>query len=153
MTKGTRKTNRRLKKTVRKTLGTLFLISAIVVAAIPTEGLRAADDTATQAAEHTHANLAHAGVGGAAKYKVSIPKDSNEKITNLPSTSTVTPMDKLIPVVDSDATIYTTDTNADGTSYQFAYVYYNGSYCAVLLGYNKDTTLTNNELTDRKSVV
>ncbi len=147
MTKGTRKTNRRLKKTVRKTLGTLFLISAIVVAAIPTEGLRAADDTATQAAEHTHANLAHAGVGGAAKYKVSIPKDSNEKNTNLPSTSTVTPMDKLIPVVDSDATIYTTDTNADGTSYQFAYVYYNGSYCAVLLGYNKDTTLTNNELT------
>ena len=41
MTKGTKKTNRRLKKTVRKTLGTLFLISAIVVAAIPTEGLRA----------------------------------------------------------------------------------------------------------------
>ena len=36
MTKGTKKTNRRLKKTVRKTLGTLFLISAIVVAAIPT---------------------------------------------------------------------------------------------------------------------
>ena len=45
MTKGTKKTNRRLKKTVRKTLGTLFLISAIVVAAIPTEGLRAADGT------------------------------------------------------------------------------------------------------------
>ena len=45
MTKGKKKTNRRLKKTVRKTLGTLFLISAIVVAAIPTEGLRAADGT------------------------------------------------------------------------------------------------------------
>ena len=44
MTKGTKKTNRRLKKTVRKTLGTLFLISAIVVAAIPTEGLRAEED-------------------------------------------------------------------------------------------------------------
>ena len=43
MTKGKKKTNRRLKKTVRKTLGTLFLISAIIVAAIPTEGLRAAD--------------------------------------------------------------------------------------------------------------
>ena len=38
MTKGKKKTNRRLKKTVRKTLGTLFLISAIIVAAIPTEG-------------------------------------------------------------------------------------------------------------------
>jgi len=34
MTKGKKKTNRRLKKTVRKTLGTLFLISAIIVAAI-----------------------------------------------------------------------------------------------------------------------
>ena len=45
MTKGKKKTNRRLKKTVRKTLGTLFLISAIIVAAIPTEGLRAADGT------------------------------------------------------------------------------------------------------------
>ena len=50
MTKGTRKTNRRLKKTVRKTLGTLFLISAIVVAAIPTEGLQAEEDAVAQAA-------------------------------------------------------------------------------------------------------
>ena len=54
MTKGTRKTNRRLKKTVRKTLGTLFLISAIVVAAIPTEGLHAEEDVVAQAASHTH---------------------------------------------------------------------------------------------------
>ena len=53
MTKGTKKTNRRLKKTVRKTLGTLFLISAIVVAAIPTEGLRAEEDAVAQAAGHT----------------------------------------------------------------------------------------------------
>ena len=71
MTKGKKKTNRRLKKTVRKTLGTLFLISAIVVAAIPTEGLRAADDTATQAAEHTH-QTTHSS----SKYKVTIPKDA-----------------------------------------------------------------------------
>ena len=53
MTKGKKKTNRRLKKTVRKTLGTLFLISAIVVAAIPTEGLRAEEDAVAQAA-HSH---------------------------------------------------------------------------------------------------
>ena len=48
MTKGKKKTNRRLKRTVRKTLGTLFLVSAIVVAAIPTEGLRAEEEIATQ---------------------------------------------------------------------------------------------------------
>ena len=64
MTKGTKKTNRRLKKTVRKTLGTLFLISAIVVAAIPTEGLRAEEDAVAQAA-HSHVDT-HTG----AEYKV-----------------------------------------------------------------------------------
>lgn len=68
MTKGKKKTNRRLKRTVRKTLGTLFLISAIVVAAIPTEGLRAEEDAVAQAAGHTHA-ATH--TSGSAKYKVS----------------------------------------------------------------------------------
>lgn len=43
MAEAIKKKNRRLKKTVRKTLGTLFLISAIVVAAIPVENLQAAD--------------------------------------------------------------------------------------------------------------
>ena len=80
MTKGTRKTNRRLKKTVRKTLGTLFLISAIVVAAIPTEGLRAEEDAVAQAAGHTHA-ATH--TSGSAKYKVSIRKDASEKAADL----------------------------------------------------------------------
>ena len=42
MAKAIKKKNRRLKKTVRKTLGTLFLISAIIVAAIPVENLQAA---------------------------------------------------------------------------------------------------------------
>ena len=40
----TRKKTRRLKRTVRKTLGALFLVSALVVAAIPT------DNFSTQAA-------------------------------------------------------------------------------------------------------
>ena len=117
MTKGTRKTNRRLKKTVRKTLGTLFLISAIVVAAIPTEGLQAEEDAVAQAAGHTH-QATHSS----SKYKVTIPKDASEKASLLPGSSTIPTMDTLIPVVDSNATIYTTETNTDGTSYQFAYV-------------------------------
>ncbi|MDE6167113.1 MAG: hypothetical protein K2G28_01475 [Acetatifactor sp.] len=41
MTKGVKKKSRRLKTSIRKTLGTLFLISALIVAAIPTENLRA----------------------------------------------------------------------------------------------------------------
>ena len=142
MTKGTKKTNRRLKKTVRKTLGTLFLISAIVVAAIPTEGLRAETDAlATQAAGHTHAET-HTSK----PYKVTIAKDADEKAQNLPSTSNAPTMDTLIPEIPENATIYTTETNSDGTTYQFSYGYYLGSWCAVILGYNKNTTLTNNVL-------
>lgn len=41
MTKAVKKRNRRLKRTMRKTLGALFMASAIVVAAIPVENLRA----------------------------------------------------------------------------------------------------------------
>ena len=91
MTKSTKKTNRRLKKTVRKTLGTLFLISAIVVAAIPTEGLRAEEDAVAQAAEHTHAT-AHTPNSGSYTYKVSLAKDSTEKGKNVSPTSNVPTM-------------------------------------------------------------
>ena len=144
MTKGKKKTNRRLKRTVRKTLGTLFLISAIVVAAIPTEGLRAEEDAVAQAAGHTHA-ATH--TSGSAKYKVSIRKDASEKAADLKAGSNVPTMDSLIPVVPSGTTIYTTSTNADGSNYQFAYMAVNGVWSAILLGYNKDNTLPNNTLT------
>ena len=144
MTKGKKKTNRRLKKTVRKTLGTLFLISAIVVAAIPTEGLRAEEDAVAQAAGHTHA-ATH--TSGSAKYKVSIRKDAPEKAADLKAGSNVPTMDSLIPVVPSGTTIYTTSTNDDGSNYQFAYMSVNGVWSAILLGYNKDNTLPDNTLT------
>lgn len=42
------KKSRRLKKRVRKTLGTLFLVSAIAVAAIPVDGLQASTGTSGQ---------------------------------------------------------------------------------------------------------
>lgn len=43
MSKAVKKKARRLKKTVRKTLGTLFLVSALVIAAIPVDGLQASN--------------------------------------------------------------------------------------------------------------
>ncbi len=43
MTNTAKKNKRRLKKTVRKTMGALFLVSALVVAAIPVDNLRAND--------------------------------------------------------------------------------------------------------------
>ncbi len=149
MTKGTRKTNRRLKKTVRKTLGTLFLISAIVVAAIPTEGLHAADDVATQGAEHTLSdhNATHRPDSGSYTYKVSLAKDSTEKSNLVSPTSSVPTMADLIPEIKDSDNIYTTGTNADGSNYQFAYVLYKNVWSAVILGYNKENNLPNNTLT------
>ena len=142
MTKGTRKNNRRLKKTVRKTLGTLFLISAIVVAAIPTEGLRAEEDAVAQAA-HSHVDT-HTG----AEYKVSIRRNAAEKQSDLLAGSGIPTMDTLIPELPADTTIYTTGTsNTDGSNYQFAYIQDGNDWSAIILGYNKNNTLPNNALT------
>ena len=44
MGKVVKKKSRKLFRTVRKTLGTLFLVSALVIAAIPVDGLRAAEE-------------------------------------------------------------------------------------------------------------
>ena len=104
MTKGTKKTNRRLKKTVRKTLGTLFLISAIVVAAIPTEGLRAEEEIATQAASHTH-QTTHSS----SKYKVTIPKDASEKASLLSGSSTIPT--KCLTSLSKSSTVILTSIN------------------------------------------
>ena len=49
MTKGVKKKSRRLKRSIRKTLGTLFLISALIVAAIPTENLQAEGENSPRA--------------------------------------------------------------------------------------------------------
>lgn len=142
MTKGTKKTNRRLKKTVRKTLGTLFLISAIVVAAIPTEGLQAEEDAVAQAA-HSHVDT-HTG----AEYKVSIRRNAAEKQSDLLAGSGIPTMDTLIPELPADTTIYTTGTsNTDGSNYQFAYIQDGNDWSAIILGYNKNNTLPNNALT------
>ena len=142
MTKGTKKTNRRLKKTVRKTLGTLFLISAIVVAAIPTEGLRAEEDAVAQAA-HSHVDT-HTG----AEYKVSIRRNAAEKQSDLLAGSGIPTMNTLIPELPADTTIYTTGTsNTDGSNYQFAYIQDGNDWSAIILGYNKNNTLPNNALT------
>lgn len=43
MAESAKKKGRRLKRSIRRTLGTLFLVSALIVAAIPVDGLRAAE--------------------------------------------------------------------------------------------------------------
>lgn len=130
--------HRRMKKTVRKTLGALFLISAIVVAAIPVEGLQAAGEDAGIVA------LAERPQD---QYKVTVSRNASEKASEVVSGSTAPTMDTLIPEIKPGETIYTTGTNEDGSIYQFAYVTFGGDWAAVLLGYNKNNNLPNNTLT------
>ncbi|MCH5341495.1 MAG: leucine-rich repeat protein [Acetatifactor sp.] len=77
--KGTGKKRRRLKRSVRKTFGAIFLASAIAVAAIPTEGLQAADTGASDDA-----------VGGWGTLEKNMPNAED------------------IPVISSSDAIYTT---------------------------------------------
>ncbi|MCM1304992.1 MAG: leucine-rich repeat protein [Lachnospiraceae bacterium] len=84
--------NRRLKRSVRKTLGAMFLASALAVAAIPTEGLQAADgddtaDTPVVTVDRPHTG----GLGSTDPMKVSIapkgttlPTGSAWSVTSIP---------------------------------------------------------------------
>lgn len=104
------KKGRRLKRSVRKTLGAVFLASAIAVAAIPTEGLQAAPTNRTKPVKVTSYH-------------------KNEKDKNGVYLSDV-------PVVTKDDPIYTT---GDGR-YQFAFTYPDadktGNQVAVILRFN-----------------
>lgn len=57
MTKSGKKKARRLKRSIRRTLGTLFLISALVVAAIPVDNLQAASEGSGIAGQNARAAL------------------------------------------------------------------------------------------------
>ncbi len=73
MAKEVKKKSRRLKKTVRKTLGALFLASSLVVAAIPVDGLQA----------ETRAS------GARAEGNVSVTTDSSVKIPQIDEDTTI----------------------------------------------------------------
>lgn len=117
MTKATKKKNRRMRKMLRKTLGTLFLVSAIVVAAIPVDGLRAANNSDVTV-------LASRPAG---EYKVTIEAE-----------------DTKIPVISTTEPIYTT---ADGSyQFAYVSTSGSSQKFAVILGYNKLNVLAGNKL-------
>ena len=116
MSKAVKKKSRRMWRTMRKTLGTLFLVSALVIAAIPVDNLRAADPTGSGA-----------GTG----------QDGYDQGNE----SYVCKTEDMIPTMDKNTKIYTTA----GQEIQFAYLQDGGKYGAVIVGYNdgylKDGTL------------
>lgn len=112
-----KKRNRRLKRSIRRTLGALFLISALVVAAIPVDNLQASTITRARGTEK--------------KVTLYLYSDRDSSHTTRSN----------IPDVSSTEQIYTT---GDGR-FQFAYVYpagaTGGPKIAVILGYQKGGNL------------
>lgn len=159
MAKNAKKSGRHLKKTVRKTLGTLFLVSAIVVAAIPTDGLQAAVTTAedgTSSYTHVVSSPWYDGTD-TSKHSETYPltqttataKSVFLNTTDVNVTSPNVGVSSNIPICEDDTTVYST---GDG-DFQFAYVDSTGNEngtgtkFAIILGYNHVGSLAGGTLT------
>lgn len=114
-----KKSKRRMKKQVRKTIAGLLLASAVVVAAIPTPEIRA--------------NM---------KDPVKLVKVANYTSSSMDSYEDINGNDapyewrSKVPYVDPSETIFTTSTAVNDAIYRFAYIEYNGEPIAVILGQN-----------------
>lgn len=154
-----KKKARRLKRQVRKTLGALFLASAVAVAAIPTGSIEGGN---TQAAVTTNAdgtssythvvNTGYHPDGDTSTHKEEYPIQTTDTAKSVyihttgdaPSAPNVG-VTSNIPICETGSTIY-----CDGY-FLFAYVDKNGSSTgkdrfAVILGYNNDGPLKDNTL-------
>lgn len=152
-----KKKSRRLKRQVRKTLGALFLASAVAVAAIPTGSIEGGN---TQAAVTVNADgtaaYTHMINGSAAEHSEDYPitpTDTAKSVYINTKEETVTEpnvgADSSIPICAADTTIYST---GDG-DFQFAYVPSTGvetdggNKFAVILGYDHLGSLPEGVLT------
>lgn len=140
MTKVAKKKARRLGRTIRKTLGTLFLISALVVAAIPVDYLQAEGEDAVADTGAEDGIMAMARPENDKKITLGLNKDDptafpyRSNIPDIPFGADVTPEQ-----------IYST---GDG-QFQFAYVRSTGggdTMIAVILGYDKEGPLDGGRL-------
>lgn len=121
MTKVVKKKVRRLGRTIRKTLGTLFLISALVVAAIPVDYLQAEGEVGTDTGVMTQDGVSvQANEVPWGNLKSTLQGTAYESVADI------------IPTVDENANIYTTGDNR----FQFAYVSDGNDMAAVILGYS-----------------
>lgn len=138
-TKGHNKLSRKAKKIIRKSLGAVLLITAIIIAAIPADRV-SAESGVTAEAYKMYRNREYTGGGR---------KFENQSAANIVSQNSNISLDAAqylissVPIIDftnPDIKVYTT---GDGT-YQFAYVDINGDIgsntrYAVILGYSSGT--------------
>ena len=120
MTKVMKKKNRRLRRQIRKTIGALLMVSAIVVAAIPVTGVNAEPTVDSEPAK---------------KVWVWDDKKSESSVEGKPASTSIQEATKnTIPYVPETSIVY---TSGDGR-FQFAYVDPDGggNKYAVILNYN-----------------
>lgn len=114
MAKTTKKKNRRLKRQIRKTVGALLMVSAITVAAIPVQDVRADNDDIITYADTPGDKIQVLNY-------TSSEMNAYETLKNTTGADLSSITDFLqsgVPYVDENATIYTT---GDGM-FQFAYI-------------------------------
>lgn len=124
MAKATKKKNLKLRRRIRKTIGTMLLISSLIVAAIPVESFEGG-------------NVQAGPLGSSTLFPGTFPTDYTNYISETES---------LVPKINTNETVYTT---GDGL-FQYAYVYKkgqsSGAKVAVIIGYNS-SMLEGNTLT------
>lgn len=117
MTKVTKKKNRRLRKQIRKTVGALLMVSAIVVAAIPVTDVSAGEGSTDPATVTTYDDTKMVKV---VNYENS-DMSSYENYTAAAIASVPSDWQSTVPYVKGDAPIYTTGTSGN-VNFQFAFV-------------------------------
>ena len=137
-----KKISRRLRRQIRKTVGALFLASAIVVAAIPVQESQASNTDPVKWVECLN-------------YESNISEPGAWK--NTPSgADAIEEWKSYVPKVDEDITkypIYTTSTANNSVQYRFAFVpseHGSGTNVAVILGANTSNVKNNTLSIDSK---
>lgn len=121
MVKVKKKKNRKLRRQIRKTIGALLMVSAITVAAIPVQDVRADDEEGIVTYDGDIVTYADTGGKIQVLNYTSSAMDAYDSLTNTTGAdlSTITSfLQSEVPYVAKDATIYTT---GDGM-FQFAYI-------------------------------
>lgn len=124
MTKAVKKKNRKLRRQIRKTVGALLMVTAITVAAVPVPDASAVEPSSAPVRVRV-VNYANSSM------------NSYEKVRD--NIEAPTTWQSKVPLVDPNATIYTTGSGEEtGATFQFAYVKggagSTGDEIAVILG-------------------
>lgn len=136
MTKAIKKKNRRLRKQIRKTVGALLMVSAIVVAAIPVTDVSADPGTATTSGTTSYPDQTRIRVVNYTDKTMTKYENIDKSVPSSGDTNAAAEWKSTVPYVDDTTPIYTTGTSGN-VNFQFAFVTPSataGDQVAVILG-------------------